>query len=235
MKLKKKKYFKYSKRKSYKLYLVLVIIAITTYRILYNIDNRLIPHIENLTTISINKTIHNDLYYMFDEHTLGDVNLTDIIHLTKNDQGEVLTVDYRYDIAYEYLSKSMNSFYERVGSIELDIPNFKTQGNIIFIPLGLINSNNILFHYLGFKIPIKIDILNDISMKFKTKISEYGLNNLLVELYIVVAVNNSFLSPNNYYNFGEENELLIASKIVVGKIPLYYGETIEKESSILSS
>ncbi len=217
-----------------KLY-VISIIVINTSIFLNYINKTVLPHIEYIVNIAVNKSIHNDLYYMFDENTLGDVNLTDIIHLTKNEEDEVLTVDYRYDIAYEYLSKSMNLFYEKVGDVNLEMPVFKEDNNTMFIPLGTINKKNVLFQSFGFKIPIKVELLNDISMKFKTKISEYGLNNLLVELYIIVKTNNYFFSPNNYYNFSEENELLIASKIVVGKIPLYYGNSIEKSSSILSS
>lgn len=214
--------------------IILIIFIITLFFISY-INKKVLPHIEYIVNTAVNKSIHNDFYYMFDEKTLGEVNLTDIIHLTENEEGEVLTIDYRYDIAYEYLSKSMNSFYEKVSNTNLEISTYKTDNNVIFIPLGSIKSNNVLFSFMGFKIPIKVELLNDVSMKFKTKISEYGLNNLLVELYIVVKTNNYFFSPNNYYNFGEENELLIASKIVVGKIPLYYGSTIEKSSSILSS
>lgn len=217
------------------LIIIICIITTFTYIILTLINEKIMPHIEYIVNTAVNKSIHNDLYYMFDEKTLGDVNLTDIIHLTKNEEGEILTIDYRYDIAYEYLSKSMNSFYEKVSETELEISTFKTMNNTIFIPLGTIKSNNILFHSMGFKIPIKVELLNDVSMKFKTKISEYGLNNLLVELYIVVKTSNYLFSPNNYYNFDEENELLIASKIVVGKIPLYYGTSIEKSSAIVSS
>lgn len=227
---------KLKKRKQINPLIIIICIIITfTYILLSLINEKIMPHIEYIVNTAVNKSIHNDFYYMFDEKTLGDVNLTDIIHLTKNEEGEILTIDYRYDIAYEYLSKSMNSFYEKVSETELEISTFKTINNTIFIPLGTIKSNNILFHSMGFKIPIKVELLNDVSMKFKTKISEYGLNNLLVELYIVVKTSNYLFSPNNYYNFDEENELLIASKIVVGKIPLYYGTSIEKSSAIVSS
>lgn len=227
---------KLNKRKKIKpIYIIFFLICIETYLILFFLNKKILPHIEYIVTTSVNKSIHNDLYYMFDEKTLGEVNLTDILHLTKSEDGEVLTVDYRYDIAYEYLSKSMNSFYEKISDVDLEIEPFKTDKNVIFIPIGTIKSNNILFHSLGFKIPIKVELLNDISMKFKTQISEYGLNNLLVELYIVIKTKNYFFSPNNYYHFNEENEILIASKIVVGKIPLYYGSSIEKTSPILSS
>ena len=93
----------------------------------------------------------------------------------------------------------------------------------------------ILYSFIGFKIPCKVNYISDVDMGFKTKVSDYGLNNLLIELYLCINVKNELMSPSSFYTFGESYELIIASKIVMGRIPNYLGDTIEKSSSIVSS
>ena len=88
---------------------------------------------------------------------------------------------------------------------------------------------------LGFKIPCKINFISDIDMGFKTKVKNYGVNNLLVELYMVIDIKSFIMSPSTYKEFGETYEIIVASKIVMGRIPMYFGDSIEKSSSIVSS
>ena len=79
------------------------------------------------------------------------------------------------------------------------------------------------------------NFISDIDMGFKTKVSNYGLNSLLLELYLKINVNNSIMSPSSYKEFGETYEIILASKVVVGEIPVYYGGELEKTSPIVSS
>jgi hypothetical protein len=81
----------------------------------------------------------------------------------------------------------------------------------------------------------KINFISDIDMGFKTKVSNYGVNNLLIELYVVIDVKSYIMSPSTYKEFGDTYEIIVASKVVVGKIPVYYGDSIEQSSAIVSS
>ena len=72
-------------------------------------------------------------------------------------------------------------------------------------------------------------------MGFKTKVTNYGVNNILVELYLVIETNNKMIVPYSEHQFGETYEIVLASKVIMGSVPLYYGDTIEKSSAIISS
>jgi len=100
--------------------------------------------------------------------------------------------------------------------------------------MGLIY-NNVLLDNLGFRIPCKINFISDIDMGFKTRVKDYGVNNLLIEIYLVIDIKYYIMSPSTYKEFGETYEILVASKIVLGRIPMYYGGIMEKSSSIVSS
>ena len=70
---------------------------------------------------------------------------------------------------------------------------------------------------------------------FKTKVVNYGMNNVLVELYLVVKIESWFINPFDENKFGEEYEYIISSQIINGSIPQYFGGVIEKASSIVTS
>jgi sporulation protein YunB len=198
------------------------------------INKKLVPFIENIVEKSVNKIIYNYVFYIFDKDTLESEYLLDIIELNKNSDGEIVSIDYNFNIAYKYLGNGMNEFYNNLSNMVIDIDYDTNKDGVYFVPVGLIY-NNMLLDYLGFKIPCKIIYLSDIDMSFNTKVTDYGMNNLLIELYLVINVKNDLISPGRFYEFGNKYEMNIASKVVMGRIPDYLGSTIEKSSSILSS
>ena len=97
------------------------------------------------------------------------------------------------------------------------------------------NEGNLLFNNFGFKIPCRVEFVHDMDMGFKTKVTNYGVNNLLIELYIVIDIKSYIMAPNSYKEFNNSYEIITASKVVMGKIPLYFGDTMEQSSAIVSS
>ena len=84
-------------------------------------------------------------------------------------------------------------------------------------------------------VPMKINVVSDMRSNFKTKVVNYGINNVLVELYLVIKIDSWFVNPFNENVFGEEYEYVISSQIINGIIPQYFGGVIEKSSSIVTS
>lgn len=239
MKLKKTKKFKTSVKKNTiqwktKLLFFALLLFFLTYLFLQNINYKLRPKIENIIETTVNKKVYSYIFSMFSKDTLENENLMDIIYLQKNEKGEIVSVDYRFNKAYEYLSDSMVSLYDHIGNVEFDVAYFDKDKNVFFIPSGMA-TNNLLLENMGFKIPCKVELLSDTSMGFKTKVSNYGINNILVELYLVIQVKNNIFIPNTSSQFGNTYEIVLASKIVMGEVPAYYGDTIEKMSTIVSS
>lgn len=225
---------KLKKRKKNKVITIIVMIIFCTWMNIKYIGNRLLPQIENIVEKNVNKGIYNYVFNIFDKDTLINEELLDIINLNMNKDGEVISVDYKFNIAYKYLSNGMDTLYNNISNMKLDIDYNRLDDNIYFVPVGL-TQNNMLLDYLGFKIPCKINYLSDIDMGFKTKVSDYGMNNVLIELFLVINVKSDLMSPSSFYQFGNNYEMIIASKIVMGRIPSYYGGTIEKSTAIVSS
>ena len=56
-----------------------------------------------------------------------------------------------------------------------------------------------------------------------------------MELYLVIETQNKIINPLSDQEFKEEYEILIGSRMIIGKIPDYYNGIIESSSSIVSS
>lgn len=214
--------------------IVLVLIFVISRFIIKDIGNKLSYHIENIVIKNVNKSVYNSIFIIFGSDELGNENLLNAVSLNANNDGEIVSIDYKMNIAYDILSKCMNDLYSDITSLDMDSLYKSGINNVYYLPMGLIY-NNVLMDNLGFRIPCKIDFISDIDMGFKTKVKNYGVNNLLIELYIVIDVKNFIMSPSTYKEFGETYEILVASKIVMGRIPMYFGDSMEKSSTILSS
>ena len=214
--------------------IIFLIIFIVTRIMLKDIGSKLAYHIENIVIKNVNKSVYNNVFSILGSDELGSEELLDVISLSKNNDGEVISVDYNMNIAYDVLSNCMDDLYSSITSLDMSSLYKSGINNVYYIPMGLIY-NNVLLDNLGFRIHCKINFISDIDMGFMTKVKDYGVNNLLIEIYLVIDVKSYIMSPSTYKEFGEKYEILVASKIVLGRIPMYYGGIMEKSSSIVSS
>ena len=215
-------------------FIIFLVIFIITRMMLKDIGGKLAYHIENIVIKNVNKSVYNSVFSIVGSDELGSEELLDVISLSKNNDGEVISIDYKMNIAYDVLSDCMEDLYSSITSLDMNSLYKSGINNVYYIPMGLIY-NNVLLDNLGFRIPCKINFISDIDIGFKTKVKDYGVNNLLIELYLVIDIKNYIMSPSTYKEFGEKYEILVASKIVLGRIPMYYNGIMEKSSSIVSS
>lgn len=224
----KKKYIKNN-------FLVIVsLFAFFVFTLLLFFNMKIRPKIENIIIYNVNKSIYDYIFNMFSLDTLVNEDIMNIINMQKNENDEIIAVDYNFSKAYEYLSKGMTNLYKDIDKINIKMDGFDKQKKVLFIPSGM-GSNNIFLENMGFKVPCKIKLMSSVNMGFKTKVSNYGINNLLMELYVVITTKNQLVVPYKEKEFGNTYEIIIASKVIIGNIPIYYGDTIEKSSAIISS
>ena len=158
-----------------------------------------------------------------------------IIKLSKNKNDEIVSIDYNLSEVYKILGESLNDFYKNVTNISFDVNYQKgKKKDIIWIPLG-IGSKNILVANFGPRIPIKLNLLMNTTVNYKTKVKAYGINSILVELYLVVKVDNSLTTFVTQKNFSKNYEALVASRVIQGTVPEAFYGALEKNSPIINS
>ncbi len=223
---------------------VILIIIFTTFFSLFNfINKRLTKNMSMLVNESIDKLNNTIFTNYIDRHLLNEVNLNNIIELIRNDKDEIIGVDYNLENAYQVLALATERVKEGINDMEIgDLENVdpffkvgkKYQNSfVINVPLGII-SNSALFNYLGPKIPLRITLMENLLNGISTKVENYGINNVLVEIYMNFNVTTSILTPVKNEKITKEYKILIASLIVNGEVPGYLG-LVEQNSPLVTN
>lgn len=148
-----------------------------------------------------------------------NINEFFILHL--NDDKEILYVDYDLKHSYVILEKVTNILKDKLSEKSI----------VYFLPIGMAFKNTFLLNY-GPKIGFKVDYLDSLLTNIYTKVTNYGLNNALLEIYIKVKLNGMLITPLKKYEKSIDHDILIASKVISGRVPTFYGDSI-KSSSLL--
>lgn len=149
--------------------------------------------------------------------------LNDILYIDKNDSNEIVYLDYNMDKTYKLLNKYIDS-----------LKKDNSKSKILTVPF-FIASDNIIISSLGPKVKFKYEIMNNVKGKIKTKVTDFGVNNALVEMYFELEIGYLVVIPMNKKESVLKTEILISSKVINGKVPTFYGKNIFKESSVSTS
>ncbi len=91
----------------------------------------------------------------------------------------------------------------------------------LILPIGYVISPAI-FANKGPKIKIEIRPIGAYSADVYTEVSAYGINNSLVEVYLMVKIDIEALIPLQVKSFVSETKIYLVSQIVQGVVPNYY-------------
>ena len=215
MKLKERLKRKYYILITFLISLFLFIIIFSLYS--KKLNHKLNDYIDFLVKDEIYKKVIKSNNFITNE----EVN--DILYIDKNKSNEIVYLDYDIDKTYKLLNKYIDS-----------LKKDNSKSKILTVPF-FIASDNIIISSLGPKIKFKYEIIDNVKGKIKTKVTDFGVNNALVEMYFELEIGYLVVIPMNKKESVLKTEILISSKIINGKVPTFYGKNIFKESSVSTS
>lgn len=240
-----KMFFKQKKKKSF-LFLILMVVCllisiITTF--LFGVFNKKInPKLIEISEKTLNKITYSVIMDYLDSEILNQEYLNNILVITKNNNSEIITVDFNLEQAYVILSEITRRLEENLNELEkgnIDIDYYSgyldesQNGFVLTIPIG-VASNYMFLNNLGPKIPVKVRFIGTVLTNIKTKITNYGMNNALVEMYAYIEITEEVVTPVTTNELKTVYDVLIAAKMINGRVPSFYGESIDKESSLIN-
>jgi len=229
-----------------KLYVIIVgvvvlISLITTF--LFDVFNRKVtPKLVEVSEQNLNKITYSIIMDYLDDDVLNQEYLDNILIITKNKNQEILTVDFNLEQAYIVLSEITRRLEENInelekGNIKIDYYDSYlsngTDGLVLSIPIGVVSNYSYLSN-LGPKIPVKIKFVGSLLTNIKTKVTNYGLNNALIELYAYIMITEEITTPVTFKKLSTEYDVLIAAKMINGRVPSFYGDTLDAESNLFN-
>lgn len=197
------------------------------------------------SSILIDQKLDKIFYQFFNEIITSDIisreNVNNILEINKNKKDEIVTINYDMEISYKILNDISKVLKDAISDLEngkIDVKTYddylitSKNGLVLNIPLFL-NSKNIFLNNLGPKIPVIVNFNENLLTNLKTKVTNYGFNNALLEIYITVEMQKLIITPLKKYEDKFNYEILIGALVVNGKVPEFYGGSYESTSSIL--
>lgn len=150
------------------------------------------------------------------------------------------------DIDNNETNKLLKKIIDDLESVVSDIENgninnysnleflYGDNGIILLVPIGS-SFNNTLLYDIGPKIPVKISFLENVDVYVDVNVEEYGINNSLIKLYINISMEQLIEMPIDKEKNVIEYKFLLASKLVNGKVPEFYGYGLNDNSGIVNS
>lgn len=181
--------------------------------------------VKKLVILVINNSINDEVI-----NEMGNNELFDIV---KNNNNEIVLIDYNSMNVNKYLALVIRTVSNNLDLIEngkynllsFDLEGYDNKllnkGIIANIPFGSLLGLNLLSN-IGPRVPVKFNLIKDVSGGIDTKINEYGINNAYMEVLVKVNVNVNinllFLSRT----INIECSVPISMKIIQGNIPNFY-------------
>lgn len=203
--------------------LISILVGILTFLMLKRFNNNTSPKVTEIATIKAKEVVYKSITNNINQTLLNTQLFDEILVLTKNSDGEIILADYELEKAYALLKDVTKSIDTTLNE----------EGLLFYIPSGQF-FNSVFFSNLGPKIPVKINFIGTILSNLKTKITNYGMNNALVELYVTLNVGEEIITPVNKELIEINYDVLISSKMINGRVPSFYGSTYESSSKLFN-
>lgn len=206
------------KRKYYILFSFILILFL--FVILFSVYSKKInPKLESYTYQKVKEELESNIIKNI--YNIYNDNFNNLLEIVQNSDNEIVYVDYDLNKSYDILNNYVNNLKKTI-----------IKKDIIEVPF-LISSDNILLANIGPKIMIKYDFTNSILANIETKVTNFGINNALIEIYLHLEINYLITIPLNIEKHKEKYDLLLNSKVIQGKVPSFYGNSYIKEGAIL--
>ncbi|MFD1205419.1 MULTISPECIES: sporulation protein YunB [Sporosarcina] len=163
-------------------------------------------------------------------------NANEIIEIVPNDSPGMVVNTINTDIINKSMSELQSLVEAHLASaesgnlemlpisenIEYDPKAMESQGGIVyFVPMGQALNLPILGN-LGPKIPIRFHVIGEVQTEVVTDIEEFGINNALVKVDVVVKVNVQIIVPLATRKSVVEKRIPMAIGLIQSPIPQIY-------------
>ena len=200
------------------------------------VEPKLYKYLEIEASILANSIVDSTINDVLKDSEINDLFITNEInnqiYLDYNTQ----YVNYLLKKINKQLEENLNNLIangtnssELKNSLQDPASSSLSLGTIYLIPLKNINNNPFYINTCP-KIPIKINILGQISSSLKTNATSYGVNNTIYEAYLHTEISVQIITPLTMKKVVSTVEAPITIKIIQGEVPYYLRSFLEKNS-----
>ena len=235
MKRIKLKHHKKLKKLDYILIIIFLII-ISVILAFYYIGKNVTPIIQDYAEKQAKRISAIVISQAVNDEVIDYIDTENMFVTTQNSNGEVSSVDFNSAAINQILSKvskSVKTYLKKLENGEIEDLNLSDtsvfnvsqkdlkNGIIYEVPTGIIFNNGLLSN-IGPKIPIKLSLIGDIVTDIVTNITDYGINNAVIQISVKVSVSEQVIFPYDSSLIKIETTIPVAIKLIQGNVPEYY-------------
>lgn len=216
--------------------IVMFLVILTSILLLNYLNNQISPVMFEYSKTEAKKISSIVINEAISKYITEKIDPNELFSITKDDNGEIKSVDFNAQTITKLLTKATTSIQQEMKKIEngkADELEFKKyifpdynekdlkDGIIYRFSLGSLWNSNILYTF-GPKIPVKINLIGDVTSNIKTEIKNYGINNALIQVYVNLKVTEKLILPFFNKDVTINTKVPVAMKLVTGTVPNYY-------------
>lgn len=164
--------------------------------ITWGINQSIMPYLKSIATYQVRSYVNTLLRECVDENFVG----------VSKSEGSYDVVMIRAQLAK--LVEDASVILERSSDTEV----------IYELPLGTLTQNMWLINF-GPKIPVKMRMLQEVQGEVISEVVEYGLNNALISIYIILNVQVEVLAPFHLDELVIQSEIPLVIDVFEGDVP----------------
>lgn len=237
IKLKKKQ------RKINKLILIIFIFVILIFLTLKFISLKANPVLLEYAEMESRKLVSIVINDAINKNITENIDIEELFIITK-EEDEIKSIDFNPITVNKILTETTaliqsNLKYLEQGKIELlnlttnalmDYNQSKLKQGIIYeIPSGVIFGNSFLAN-VGPKVPVRFSLVGDIVSYVNTTVTDYGINNALIEVNVVLDLSFQIILPFITDKTSINTTVPVALKLIQGNVPSYYLNGLNQNS-----
>lgn len=170
------------------------------------------------------------------EKIMTETENLNLLEVKENKNGEIIGMDYDLNKVYtisahltEYLNHHLKNCDELSSNLKKDF-RMNESSLLFLVPFGQL-LDNVYLSQIGPKIPVIVNLENSVFTNVSTKVTDYGLNNALLNVVLKVRLGYQIITPSQKEKKTLEYELLISSSVIEGKVPNFYGGSMESKTT----
>ena len=170
------------------------------------------------------------------EKIMTETENLNLLEVKENKNGEIIGMDYDLNKIYtisthltEYLNNHLKNYDELSSTLKKDF-SMNESSLLFLVPFGQL-LDNVYLSQIGPKIPVIVNLENSVFTNVSTKVTDYGLNNALLNVVLKVRLGYQIITPSQKEKKTLEYELLISSSVIEGKVPNFYGGSMESKTT----
>lgn len=204
--------------------MIIILIIILSITILVLLNNKVMPSYMSYADAEMKKVVTTVINKSITEEITNQLEI-DSLFVLKKDSNNTTMIDFDPVIINRVMSKISDLVYTNLELVSKKdyntLKKYNLNESIFSIPSGII-FNTTMLNNIGPRIPVKMEIISSVNPNIKTEVTEYGINNSLIEVYIHVIVDVKMILPMYSSTMQVVVVVPLAMKLIQGSVPKYY-------------